>query len=88
MSSLIKSRMFALACLLLLAGSLRFYKLGAWPFANDELHTQREEKALFLGEVSGVDSQIARLPRATPWPIWFNISTACSSDMTSSAAES
>jgi hypothetical protein len=51
---------------MLLAGTLRFYKLGEWPFAGDELGTISEEKGLFDGGAISSDSQAYRLPRLIP----------------------
>lgn len=52
--------------LTLLAGGLRFYRLGAWPFFGDELATFNEAHA-FLADSSGQeDSQITRISRLIP----------------------
>jgi hypothetical protein len=47
-----------------LAGGLRFYRLGAWPFFGDELATFREADA-FVADDPGV-TQTDRLPRIIP----------------------
>ena len=51
--------------LLLLAGGLRFAKLGAWSFAGDEVASVQEADAL-LDDRAVTDDPITRLPRATP----------------------
>jgi uncharacterized membrane protein len=51
---------------MLLAGALRFYRLGDWPFAGDELFTLREEASLFMGSEAPQDSQVYRLPQLIP----------------------
>jgi 4-amino-4-deoxy-L-arabinose transferase-like glycosyltransferase len=54
------------ALLAALAASLRFYTLGDWSFAGDEIATLQETRALFgPGEPAG-ESQIDRLPRVIP----------------------
>jgi len=52
--------------LVILAGSLRFYRLGEWPFHADELATMAETASLFDGMLGSGDSQIDRLPRFIP----------------------
>jgi hypothetical protein len=59
-------KLFILTCLLVLAGVLRFCKLGEWSFAKDETATLWEEASLFLGVNASPDSQIFRLPRIVP----------------------
>jgi hypothetical protein len=61
-----RSRWLVALILLLMAGALRFYKLGAWPFADDELATLAEEAAFFAPSQVPPDSQIYRLSRAVP----------------------
>jgi predicted membrane-bound mannosyltransferase len=58
----------ALLCLaiLIVSGSSRLYRLGAWPFRADELATLAETAALFDASHGSDDSQIGRLPRITP----------------------
>jgi hypothetical protein len=51
---------------MLVAGSLRFYKLGDWSFAGDEVATLQETRAFFDPASSPPGSQISRLPRAIP----------------------
>ena len=59
------STLIAIALALgLLAGGLRFYRLGAWPFFGDELATFREADALVADEPG--DTQTDRLPRMIP----------------------
>jgi 4-amino-4-deoxy-L-arabinose transferase-like glycosyltransferase len=48
----------------LLAGGLRFYRLGAWPFFGDELATFHEEDS-FTNPDAG-ETQTDRLPRMIP----------------------
>lgn len=60
----LQSRLLIAFVLLMFAGSLRFYKLGNWPFAGDEIYTLQEEQSLFAGGEAPRDSQIYRLPRA------------------------
>ena len=48
----------------LLAGGLRFYRLGAWPFFGDELATFREADS-FASDAPGT-TQTDRLPRMIP----------------------
>jgi hypothetical protein len=67
-----KSKTFIFVCLLVLAGSLRFYKLGDWPFAGDELATINEEKAFYEGEEIPPESQVYRLPRIIPLSYFFH----------------
>lgn len=45
---------------------LRFYKLGAWPFAGDELATLDEEVVLFDAGQNSRDTQTYRLAHAIP----------------------
>ncbi len=54
------------AVLLVLAGGLRFYRLGAAPFHVDELATQAEVDVLMRGFRDADDTQISRLPRLIP----------------------
>ena len=58
--------------LVVLAGSLRFYRLGDWPFHADELATIAETSSLFDGPISSGDSQIDRLPRIIPLSHWIH----------------
>ena len=60
------SRLVVLVSLLALAGSLRFYKLGDWPFAGDETATLQEQSCLFGGVEASQDTQTFRLPRLIP----------------------
>jgi Dolichyl-phosphate-mannose-protein mannosyltransferase len=58
----------------LLAGGLRFYRLGAYPFGNDETATLREADSFFRGPLpqenrpaaTELADQIDRLPRLVP----------------------
>jgi hypothetical protein len=60
-------------CLLIvLAGLLRFYRLGDWPFAGDEISTIAEEQSLFGERTAPPDSQIYRLPRIIPLSYLFH----------------
>jgi len=52
--------------LLLLAGALRFYDLGKWPYAGDEFATLIEERVLFHGQPEPHGSPTYRLPHAIP----------------------
>jgi hypothetical protein len=60
------SRLLLAFVLMAIAGALRFYKLGDWPFAGDETATLAEEQSLFLHGDAPQDTQIYRLPRAIP----------------------
>lgn len=64
--NVLKRRWIIALGLMLVAGSLRFYKLGAWPFAGDELGTIGEERLFFEGGAAGSESQAIRLPRVIP----------------------
>jgi hypothetical protein len=64
--NVLKNRWVVAFCLVLLAGFLRFYKLGDWPFAGDELGTIGEERLLFESGPSIAESQASRLPRIIP----------------------
>jgi mannosyltransferase len=66
MANAIKNRWVVCLGLVLVAGILRFHKLGDWPFANDELATIAEEKALYEGAPLAPESQTYRLPRIVP----------------------
>jgi hypothetical protein len=52
------------------AGSLRFYRIGDWSFSGDEIATFAEEQSLFSGqyylETNSYESQYNRLPRLIP----------------------
>lgn len=61
---MIRSRWLILAAVLTLAAAPRFARLGAWPFAGDEVATIAEADAFSRGDKS--DNPIARLPRAIP----------------------
>ena len=53
--------------LLLLAGGLRCWRLGDWPFANDELSTFAEADSLFgVHATEDLSDQVDRLPRVLP----------------------
>jgi hypothetical protein len=52
--------------LTLLAGGLRFYRLGAWPFFGDELATFNEAHAFLADSSDQEDSQITRISRLIP----------------------
>jgi hypothetical protein len=52
--------------LAVLAGGLRFYRLGAFPFAGDELATLAETHSFFTPPDGAASSQIDRLPRMIP----------------------
>ena len=49
-----------------LAGGLRFYRLGDWPFYGDELATFTEVDSLFGSAEVAANSQAYRLPRLIP----------------------
>lgn len=66
LSMLVKTRICTTLLLLLVAGALRFYKLGDWPFAGDETATIQEEWSLFHGKAEDRASQDYRLPRIIP----------------------
>lgn len=60
-----------LLLILVTAGTMRFYKLGDWSFAGDELATISEANSLWGSNTpsdrsSSVHSQITRLPKITP----------------------
>jgi hypothetical protein len=62
-----KRGLIALSVILfLLAGALRFSRLGAWPFAGDETATFDETDSLFKKSTASPESQIDRLPRMVP----------------------
>jgi 4-amino-4-deoxy-L-arabinose transferase-like glycosyltransferase len=50
----------------LVAGGLRFYHLGAWPFYGDEVATLAETSDLFENATAPASSQGSRLPRLVP----------------------
>jgi hypothetical protein len=52
-------------CLTLLAGALRFYRLGDWPFWRDEMETSLEVRSL-IESTPLPDGQNYRLPRLIP----------------------
>ena len=54
------------AFLVLLAGSLRFYKLGSWSFGPDEVATLQEAASLFQETSLPRESDYYRLPRIIP----------------------
>jgi hypothetical protein len=58
--------------LVLLAGTLRFHKLGDWPFAGDELATLEEEEAFYGNKPVSPESQIYRLPHIIPLSHFFH----------------
>ena len=60
---IIRSQYFIAASLLLLAGVLRFYKLGTWSFAGDETATLADTASLFGDLEVSEDHQYYRLPR-------------------------
>jgi hypothetical protein len=60
------SRLLIAIAIMGLAGLLRFYKLGDWPFAGDETATLAEEQSLFSGDEEETDSPTYRLPRIIP----------------------
>jgi hypothetical protein len=66
MTAQLKSRLVIAFAFMALAGSLRFYKLGSWPFAGDETYTLAEERSLFLQGGAPQDSPIYRVPRILP----------------------
>jgi len=53
--------------LVVFAGSLRFAKLGAWPFAADEVATLGEVDSLFSSKPFPQDGAADRLPRIIPF---------------------
>jgi len=67
-----KSGLLIALFLLILAGSLRFYKLGAWPFAGDETSTFAEERSLFHLDDVPPDTQTYRLSRVIPLSYLFH----------------
>jgi hypothetical protein len=58
--------------LTVLAGALRFYRLGDWPFAGDELATLAEARSLFTPPSGPVTDQTDRLPRIIPLAYTFH----------------
>ena len=61
--SIVNLRLFITLVLLFLAGSLRFYRLGDWPFTGDETATLQEVESLFSTGQVLEDNQIYRPPR-------------------------
>lgn len=64
-----KSRLLLAAALVgvvLLAGGLRFFRLGAWSFTNDESATLVEDQSLFGADAAPPTDQTYRLPRLIP----------------------
>ena len=57
--------------LAVLAGGLRFYRLGDWPFRGDELATLQEWTAWVHGAPLDPGSQTYRLPRLLPLSYGF-----------------
>lgn len=60
------TRILVAILLILAAATLRFHKLGAWPFAGDELATIEEAASLFNAPPTPEHSVTYRLPRAIP----------------------
>ena len=56
----------ALVGVVLLAGGLRFFRLGAWSFTNDESATLVEDQSLFGTNDALPSDQTYRLPRLIP----------------------
>jgi hypothetical protein len=54
------------ALVVMLAGFLRFHRLGDWPFAGDEILTFPEVDSLFEGPSGSAVDQRDRLPRLIP----------------------
>jgi 4-amino-4-deoxy-L-arabinose transferase-like glycosyltransferase len=52
--------------LAVLAGGLRFYRLGAWPFFGDELATFNEAQCFSEGSTDQENSQVARISQLIP----------------------
>ena len=50
----------------MLAGMLRFYRLGDWPFSGDELATITETDRFFDDGGGGASDQFCRLPKLIP----------------------
>ncbi len=61
-----RSTLLIALTLALLAGGLRFYRLGDWSFSGEELTTILESDTLFGTTRFGPSSQIYRLPRLIP----------------------
>jgi hypothetical protein len=61
-----RSGLLLILALLVLAGGLRFFRLGAWPFGGDELSTFVETTSLFDPDDDESTVQLARLPRVIP----------------------
>jgi hypothetical protein len=72
-----QTRVWIALSFVLLAGCLRFYKLGDWPFAVDEVPTLEEVQSLVGSSPAAPDSQAYRLPRLIPVGYWvIHLSTA------------
>ena len=79
---------FAIAFMLIsFAGTLRFYRLGDWPFAGDETATLSEERSLFAGGDLSGDDQTYRLARVIPLSYVFQHTSMTLFIATSLAAE-
>src|SRR6516225_6156858 len=62
-----RSRLLVVGALVvMLAGFLRFHRLGDWPFAGDEILTFPEVDSLFEGPSVSTIEQKDRLPRLIP----------------------
>jgi Dolichyl-phosphate-mannose-protein mannosyltransferase len=62
-----RSRLLVIGALVvMLAGFLRFHRLGDWPFAGDEILTFPEVDSLFEGASGSAVEQKDRLPRLIP----------------------
>jgi 4-amino-4-deoxy-L-arabinose transferase-like glycosyltransferase len=61
-----KSRTIVALLLMAMAGCLRYYRLGDWPFAGDETYTIAEAKIFLNSDRADPDSQLSRLPRIIP----------------------
>ena len=66
MANMLRSRVLITIAVIFFAGSIRFFKLGDWPFAGDELATMEETRSFFMETNYPSESQIHRLPRAIP----------------------
>ena len=60
------STLVALVALGLIAGGLRFFRLGDYPFAGDELSTIAETQSLLEKHDGPLTSQLDRLPHLIP----------------------
>jgi len=66
------SRICICLALVALAGALRFYRLGDWPFAGDETYTIAEAEVLLHPERADPETQLGRIQRIIPLSYWVH----------------